>query len=165
MTHHESSYNYPLLVDEALRAMVQRILRQTQHEGLDGNHHFYISFNTTHSAVRLSPQLRERYPEEMTIVVQHQYWDLEVASQHFSLMLSFNNIPEKLVIPFEAVTAFADPSVRFGVQFHTRPDSHREIRELIEDDASIASFEEDYEPQPKISDADKVISLDAFRKH
>jgi uncharacterized protein len=162
---HESSYNYPLLVDEALRAMVQRILRQTQHEGLDGNHHFYISFNTSHSGVHLSPQLRERYPEEMTIVVQHQYWDLEVHNQHFSLMLSFNNIPEKLVIPFEAVTAFADPSVRFGVQFHTRPDNHKEIRDLLQENAAITSFEEAYAPPTPPSDADKVISLDAFRKN
>jgi uncharacterized protein len=155
-------FNYPVLVDEAMRGVVRQVLRHAKSDGLQGNHHFYISFNTQYPGVMISPQLRARYPEEMTIVVQHQYWDLEIQQNHFSLMLSFNNIPEKLVVPFDALTAFADPSVRFGLQFHHKPASADIAKELLSEDLPITSFEE--EKGDELPLTEKVISLDAFRK-
>ena len=156
-------FNYPVLVDEAMRGVVRQVLRHANADGLPSNHHFYISFNTQYPGVSISPQLRERYPEEMTIVIQHQFWDLEVHQAMFSIMLSFNNIPEKLVIPFDALTAFADPSVRFGLQFHAKPVSKDIAREILSDAVAVASFEEDEENDEASNQ--KVISLDAFRKN
>jgi uncharacterized protein len=161
----EVFFNYPLLVDEAMRDVVRQVLKQAAREGLDGKHHFYISFNTQYSGVKISPQLREQYPEEMTIVVQHQYWDLEIQQSYFSVMLSFNNIPEKLVIPFDALTAFADPSMRFGLQFHAKPDTIDVARELLREDADTTSFEDETTVTTKESGGEKVISLDSFRKN
>ncbi len=156
-------FNYPVLVDEAMRGVVRQVLRHANADGLPENHHFYISFNTQYPGVSISPQLRERYPEEMTIVIQHQFWDLEVHQAIFSIMLSFNNIPEKLVIPFDALTAFADPSVRFGLQFHAKPAAKDIAREILSEDISVASFEE--EEDTETSSSQKVISIDAFRKN
>ena len=157
------SFNYPVLVDEAMRGVVRQVLRHANADGLPKNHHFYISFNTQYPGVSISPQLRERYPEEMTIVIQHQFWDLEIHPAIFTIMLSFNNIPEKLVIPFDALTAFADPSVKFGLQFHAKPVSEDIAREILSDEISVASFEEGNSGNE--SSSQKVISLDAFRKN
>jgi hypothetical protein len=108
---------YDLLAQEALRGVVQRVLTDAAKNGLPGDHHFYISFDTRMPGVRISPRLREKYPEEMTIVLQHQFWDLIVAEQGFEVGLSFNGVPERLVVPFEAIKGFFDPSVQFGLQF------------------------------------------------
>jgi hypothetical protein len=112
-------FRYDLRVQEALRGVVRTVLIEAGRDGLPGNHHFYITFLTNAPGVRLSNALRERYPQEMTIVLQHHFWDLKVTDLQFEVGLSFSNIPEKLVIPFAAVTGFWDPSVNFILQFET----------------------------------------------
>jgi hypothetical protein len=108
---------YDLLVRDALRGVVRRVLADVAREGLSGDHHLYISFNTGMPGVRISQRLRAQYPEEMTIVLQHQFWDLTVTEIAFEVGLSFNGVPEKLVVPFDALKGFADPSVQFGLEF------------------------------------------------
>ncbi|MDQ0505046.1 SspB family protein [Xanthobacter agilis] len=108
---------YDLLAQEALRSVVRRVLLDVAKDGLPGDHHFYISFDTRAPGVRLSQRMREKYPEEMTIVLQHQFWDLSVNEAAFEVGLSFGGIPEKLLIPFSALKGFFDPSVKFGLQF------------------------------------------------
>jgi uncharacterized protein len=108
---------YDLLVQDALRGVVRKVLSDVARDGVPGEHHFYIGFRTHARGVRLSTRMRELYPDEMTIVLQHQFWDLSVAENAFEVGLSFQNIPEMLVIPFDAVTRFADPSVPFEVGF------------------------------------------------
>jgi hypothetical protein len=108
---------YDLLVQDALLSVVRKVLADTAREGLLGDHHFYVTFRTGAPGVRLSARMRERYPEEMTIILQHQFWDLEVNEQTFQVGLSFGGTAELLVIPFDAVTGFFDPSVQFGLKF------------------------------------------------
>ncbi|MCB4770908.1 ClpXP protease specificity-enhancing factor SspB [Ancylobacter sp. Lp-2] len=108
---------YDLLVQDALRAVVRRVLTDVARDGLPGDHHLYVSFDTRAPGVRLSNRLKERYPEEMTIVLQHQFWDLVVTELFFEVGLSFNGIPERLHVPFDALKGFFDPSVKFGLQF------------------------------------------------
>ncbi len=108
---------YDLLTQQALRGVVRGILVDVAKKGLPGEHHFYISFDTRADGVRLSQRLRAQYPEEMTIILQHQFWDLSVTDDHFEVGLSFGGIPEKLSIPFDAIKGFFDPSVQFGLQF------------------------------------------------
>jgi hypothetical protein len=108
---------YDQMIEEALRGVVRRALRAVAEAGLPGSHHFYITFKTTAPGVELADRLRERYPDEMTIVLQYQFWGLEVAAERFAVTLSFNDVPERLVVPFAAVTAFADPAAKFGLQF------------------------------------------------
>ena len=108
---------YDLLAQDALRSVVRRVLSDAAREGLPGEHHFYISFRTQHPGVRISHRLAEKYPDEITIVLQHQFWDLQVGELGFEVGLSFGNSPEKLVVPFEAVSGFFDPSVQFGLKF------------------------------------------------
>ncbi len=115
MTDH---FRYDLLTQQALRGVVRNVLSEAaKKKGLPGDHHFYISFDTNAEGVRLSERLRVQYPEQMTIILQHQFWDLSVNERGFEVGLSFGGIPEKLAIPFEAVTGFFDPSVQFGLQF------------------------------------------------
>ena len=108
---------YDILTQDALRGVVRKVLSEVARTGLPGEHHFFITFGTHAPGVRISSRLLGRYPEEMTIVLQHQYWDLTVTEQGFEVGLSFNGIPERLIVPFTAVKAFMDPSVQFGVQF------------------------------------------------
>ncbi|MFG1372574.1 ClpXP protease specificity-enhancing factor SspB [Xanthobacter oligotrophicus] len=108
---------YDLLAQEALRSVVRRVLQDVAKTGLPGEHHFYISFDTRAPGVRLSPRMLEKYPEEMTIVLQHQFWDLIVTDTTFEVGLSFGGIPERLLVPFSALKGFFDPSVKFGLQF------------------------------------------------
>ena len=108
---------YDLLVQDAVRGVVRKVLSDVARDGIPGEHHFYIGFRTHARGVRLSARMRERYPDEMTIVLQHQFWDLSVTGEAFEVGLSFQNIPEMLLIPFDAVTRFADPSVGFELQF------------------------------------------------
>jgi len=113
-----NSLRYDQMIEEALRGVVRRALRIVAETGeLPGSHHFYITFRTTAPEVELADRLRERYPEEMTIVLQYQFWALEVSAERFAVTLSFNDVPERLVVPFAAVTAFADPAAKFGLQF------------------------------------------------
>jgi hypothetical protein len=108
---------YDLRVQEALRGVVRRVLTDAARDGISGDHHFYISFDTQVEGVRLSSRLRQQYPERMTIVLQHQFWDLTVNEHGFEVGLSFKNVPERLYVPFEAVMEFYDPSVQFGLKF------------------------------------------------
>jgi uncharacterized protein len=108
---------YDLLTQQALRGVVRNVLTDTAKKGLPGDHHFYISFDTRADGVRMSDRLRAQYPDEMTIILQHQFWDLKVNEEEFEVGLSFGGIPERLSIPFEAINGFFDPSVQFGLQF------------------------------------------------
>ena len=110
---------YDILAQAALRGVVRTVLADAAKKGLRGEHHFKITFNTTASGVRLSERVRARYPQDMTIVLQHQFWDLAVADDSFEVGLSFGGIPERLAVPFDAVSAFYDPAVQFGFQFET----------------------------------------------
>lgn len=108
---------YDLLAQQALRGVVRTVLADAAKKGLPGEHHFKITFNTTAPGVRLSDRLRAQYPETMTIILQHQFWDLAVGERAFEVGLSFGSIPERLAVPFDAVVAFYDPAVQFGFQF------------------------------------------------
>jgi uncharacterized protein len=108
---------YDLLTQQALRGVVRSVLGDAAKKGLPGDHHFYISFDTQADGVRMSERLRAQHPEEMTIILQHQFWDLTVNEQGFEVGLSFGGITERLAIPFEAINGFFDPSVQFGLQF------------------------------------------------
>ena len=120
---------YDILTQEALRGVVQRVLTDAAKNGLPGEHHFYVSFDTLADGVRLSPRLLAQYPEEMTIVLQHQFWDLSVSDVGFEVGLSFGGIPERLVVPFAAVKGFFDPSVQFGLQFEEIGETSVEAQE------------------------------------
>ena len=158
----EDQIQYSTLIDHAMRGVVRDILKRVLATGLPGEHHFYISFATNHPGVRISEQLKSRYPQEMTIVLQHQFWDFKVEDQFFTATLSFNGIPEKLLIPYAALTAFADPSVKFGLQFQ-------------QSDMPVAPIAESSFPQDPVSlltatdeasddSSAEIISLDSFRK-
>ncbi len=117
---------YDILAQEALRGVVRQVLADSAKNGLPGDHHFYVSFNTRADGVRLSPRMLAQYPEEMTIVLQHQFWDLVVTEGGFEVGLSFGGIPERLTVPFAAVKGFFDPSVQFGLQFEESVESEGE---------------------------------------
>ena len=115
----ESMINYEALAQEAMRNVVRSVLIETAEKGLPGEHHFYISFDTLAPGVILSKRLREKYAEEMTIVLQHRFWDLIINEHRFEVKLTFDGIPERLVVPFKAIRVFFDPSVRYGLQFES----------------------------------------------
>ncbi len=111
---------YDLMVQDALKGVVRKILAEAGRDGLPGDHHFYVTFRTGAPGVRVSQRLRDKHPDEMTIVLQHQFWDLSVSEHAFEVGLSFSNVPERLLIPFDAITTFFDPSVQFGLKFETQ---------------------------------------------
>jgi uncharacterized protein len=115
----EGTIDYEALAQDAMRGVVRSVLENTAKSGLPGEHHFYISFDTLANGVVLSKRLREKYPGEMTIVLQHRFWDLLVNDDRFEVKLTFDGIPERLVIPFRAIRVFFDPSVRYGLQFES----------------------------------------------
>src|SRR5690242_12514810 len=114
---------YDLVIQDALRGAVRTILIDAAKNGLPGDHHFYITFDTRADSVRLSPRLKAQYPEEMTVVLQHQFWDLRVTDTAFEVGLSFGGIAERLTVPLAAIKGFADPSVQFGLQFESDADA------------------------------------------
>ncbi len=119
---------YDLQVQDALRSVVRKVLADAAREGLPGEHHFYITFRTQAPGVKISARLRGQYPDEMTIILQYQFWDLQVDDESFDVGLHFKNIPERLHIPFEAITGFYDPSVQFGLKFEvTGEDSEADV--------------------------------------
>lgn len=130
---------YDLLVQNALKGVVRKVLGEVVRDGLPGDHHFYISFRTDEPGARVSNRLREKYPEEMTIVLQHQFWDLGVNDNGFEVGLSFSGVPERLLVPYDAITGFFDPSVQFGLKFE------------VKDESAVAEALEatDEEPPPK----------------
>ncbi|MDO9383690.1 MAG: ClpXP protease specificity-enhancing factor SspB [Hyphomicrobiaceae bacterium] len=113
----EPTIDYEALTQDAMRGVVRTVLTRIAKTGLPGDHHFYISFDTEHPGSSLSKRLREKYPREMTIVLQHRFWDLVIHDERFEVKLTFDGIPERLVVPFEAIKVFFDPSVRYGLQF------------------------------------------------
>jgi hypothetical protein len=113
----EDLIRYDILAQDALRGVVRKVLSEVARTGLPGEHHFFVSFATRAPGVRISSRLLAQYPDEMTIVLQHQYWDLAVTDTAFEVGLSFNNVPERLLVPFAAIKGFADPSVQFALQF------------------------------------------------
>lgn len=188
----DDQIRYDILTQDALRGVVRKVLSEVSRTGLPGEHHFFITFATHAPGVRVSSRLLARYPEDMTIVLQHQYWDLAVNEHGFEVGLSFNGIPERLVVPFTAVKIFQDPSVPFGVQFEiaARPGQPKAEGPRAIEDPDEAPFEQDAgEPEagqpdgepvvPAAAEKDaaetedsstpaaneaQVVSLDAFRK-
>jgi len=113
-----TTLSYERMVEDALRGVLRQALKITAAQGLPGAHHFYITFDTTHPGVKIAPSLKGLHPNEMTIVLQHQFWDLLVTEERFEIALSFSGVSQHLSVPFAAVTAFADPHAKFGLQFH-----------------------------------------------
>jgi hypothetical protein len=124
----EPTIDYDTLTQDAMRGVVRTVLTQAAKSGLPGDHHFYISFDTSASGVVLSKRLKDKYPSEMTVVLQHRFWDLSVDDDGFEVKLTFDGIPERLVVPFAAIRVFFDPSVRYGLQFED-PDVEPEAGE------------------------------------
>ncbi|RIV89906.1 hypothetical protein D2V17_05150 [Aurantiacibacter xanthus] len=159
----DSLIPYDEIVQEALRAVVGRVLGSVEQSGgeLPGGHHFYITFKTAASGVDIPSALRERFPDEMTIVLQNKFWDLSVNETGFSVGLSFNQIPSKLVIPFSAITAFVDPAVDFGLQFQA---AIEDIAPTASDDAENDLTTAEGEPIAKSEDGSNVVTVDFGRK-
>lgn len=153
---------YDRMVERALRNVVRDALRETAATGLPGGHHFYITFRTGHKGVSMPDWLRASYPEDITIVLQYQFWGLEVEDDRFAVTLSFNGRNERLEVPYEAVTAFADPSVKFGLQFESAK-AASEAASGAATAITAAPTATNAEP-PAQEDAAKVVTLDAFRK-
>lgn len=156
----ENALRYDRMVEDALLSVVHRSLTYAAEKGLPGEHHFYITFRTDHPGVDIPNHLRERYPGEMTIILQYQFWDLEVGDDIFSVTLSFSDVPEKLTIPFDAVAAFADPSVRFGLQFDVgdsadENDAKSSDATVITDDSAVGRSFADHESQDNSSGSEK----------
>ena len=159
----DSLIPYDEIVQEALRAVVGRVLTQIERSGstLPGAHHFYITFKTGAPGVSVPPHLRERFPDEMTIVLQNKFWDLAVSDEGFSVGLSFNQIPAKLAVPYAAITAFVDPAVDFGLQFQalgagTAPEPHENAQNDSPERGDEAGVEAD--------DGSNVVTVDFGRK-
>lgn len=197
----EDLMRYDVLAQQALRGVVRAAMKQVERSGLPGEHHFYIAFDTNYPGVKLSDRLKRKYPEEMTVVLQHQFWGLVVSDDGFKVELSFDNIPEKMEIPFASVKGFFDPHVQFGLQFEMEEANQNGESAAKETDsapakkkpkATASEAEPDGEsdedgttatpvaandegPEDETGDsgsddiaeeesAEKVISLDAFRK-
>jgi hypothetical protein len=182
---------YDLLTQQALRGVVRSVLADAAKKGLPGDHHFFITFDTHADGVKMSERLRAQYPEEMTVILQHQFWDLTVSDIGFEVGLSFGGITERLNIPFDAITAFVDPSVQFGLQFEEVVEGHEQQAPANPQDkpnkkkrfpsAALAGFAPEKpatappplapaltavpDPKPdKPSGGGEVVRLDRFRK-
>ena len=149
------SIDYGNLMHRAMRGLIQSVLTDVAEHGLPGAHHFFITFDTTHPEVQLADWLKERYPTEMTVVLQHWFENLIVTDEGFSVTLSFGNNPEPMVIPFDALRTFVDPSVEFGLRFEPQEQDD-------DDDEEEEDIEVEEEPERQ---AAEVVSLDQFRKH
>ncbi|MDQ2634590.1 MAG: SspB family protein [Pseudomonadota bacterium] len=175
----EDHIRYDILAQEALRGVMRKVLAEVARTGLPGNHHFFITFLTGAPGVRISSRLREKYPEQMTIVIQFQYWDLKVTDTGFEIGLSFSDVPERLEIPFSAVRGFYDPSVNFELEFDVKTEAPAEAEAKPEKKAEASatpvkkadskkkSAEAAKEPAadpPSGAKSADVVSLDAFRK-
>lgn len=178
----EDMIRYDILVQNALRGVIRKVLSEVAKTGLPGNHHFFITFVTDAPGVKVSNRMREQYPEQMTIVLQHQFWDLNVGESAFDVGLSFSDVPEKLHIPYSAIRGFYDPSVNFELEFDVEnADAPLDVKQ---DATPLDPAVSDPTPLPKgaapaegdeaepASDGDKtpaggadVVSLDSFRKN
>ena len=148
----DGSIDYGNLMHRAMRGLIRDVMEHVARDGLPGAHHFFITLNTRHDDVAMADWLRERYPDEITIVIQHWFDNLEIDEDGFAITLSFGNQPEPLYVPFDAITTFVDPSVEFGLKFETQSD---------EDDDDTDDAEED---DSKPAKPGEVVSLDKFRK-
>ena len=169
---------YQALTDAALRGVVREALHRIEKQGLIGSHHFYLTFKTHFPGVEIPDFLREQYPEEMTIILQHQFWGLKVTEDGFEVTLTFKKLPATLAIPFAALTAFMDPGVQFGLQFKDIPGAQSETAHAAPRPAAKVSEKPAEKPAPATQDATdatkagekpapqpgEVVSLDAFRK-
>ena len=158
------SIDYGKLMHRAMRGLIQEVLCHVRDNGLPGAHHFFITFETTHPDAELADWLRERYPNEMTVVMQHWFDNLEVTDEGFTVTLNFGDNPETLYIPYDAIQTFVDPSVEFGLRFESQDeeddeDESTDMNALVDEDSIEA--EDDGAAHPK--DAE-VVSLDSFRK-
>lgn len=159
------------MVEEALRGVVRKALQHALDEGLPGDHHYYLTFRTTAPGVSIPDYLHDQYPEEMTIVLQHQFWDLTIEDERFTVTLSFKNRPADLVIPFDALSAFVDPSVKFGLQFTVEGDGRISVPTIrpegelppVAEPVEIEA-NEDTANEDAATDGAEVVSLDQFRK-
>ena len=149
--------DYGNLMHNAMRSLIQDVLTEVKNNGLPGEHHFFITFDTNHAGVEMAPWLKDRYPTEITVVMQHWYDDLEVKDDGFSVTLNFGDTPEHLVIPYEAILTFVDPSVEFGLRFETNEEDEDK------GEYKPADFEESNEDDTK-KETGQVVSLDNFRK-
>ena len=155
-------FRYDKMVERALRGVVREALARTAASGLPGTHHFYITFQTRHPGTKIPESLSSQYPEDMTIVLEHQFWDLEVEEDHFAVTLSFQSRPERLIVPFDAITAFTDPSCKFGLQFQANETAGAATGETS---AKPGKAEAKKEPAAdKGPKTGEVVALDAFRK-
>lgn len=164
---------YDVLARDALRGVLRRVLTDAAEHGLPGEHHFYITFLSNGDGVKISPRLLSQYPQEMTIILQHQFWDLIVTDDQFEVGLSFGGIPERLVVPFSAIKSFFDPSVQFGLQFETADLSAPEATSdetvpaapVVAAEPPASSDTEDGGTEPdKPREGAEVVRLDRFRK-
>jgi len=164
-TRPDSLLPYDAWAEEALRGVAVRALQFAAAQGMPGEHHFYVSFRTRHPGVTIPARLVAQYPDEMTIVLQHQFWDLKVdeAAGLFSIGLSFGGVGSMLVIPFAALTAFADPHVQFGLRFHAEAPAETAAGPAPTP-ASAPEAEPKAEPRAESTGQPQVVSLDAFRK-
>jgi hypothetical protein len=166
---------YDVLARDALRGVLRRVLTDAAAHGLPGEHHFFITFLSKAEGVKISPRLLAQYPEEMTIILQHQFWDLTVTEDRFEVGLSFGGVPERLVVPFHAIKSFFDPSVQFGLQFEPSDaaiEAETPPAKLPASPAPAAigapaappSTAEEPEPPAAPSEGAEVVRLDRFRK-
>jgi hypothetical protein len=166
---------YDVLARDALRGVLRQVLTDVGAQGLPGDHHFYITFLSRAEGVKLSPRLLAQYPEEMTIVLQHQFWDLVVTEERFEVGLSFGGVAERLVVPFAAIKSFFDPSVKFGLQFETSDADENATPAKLSTAPGPASASaplatpaaekaEAAEQPPKSGEGAEVVRLDRFRK-
>ena len=161
---------YDVLARDALRGVLRRVLADAAEHGLPGDHHFFITFVSTAEGVKLSPRLLAQYPEEMTVILQHQFWDLVVTDERFEVGLSFGGIPERVVVPFNAIKSFFDPSVQFGLQFEpadTVPETPATSLPAVPAPAALpvaAPAAENQDEPTKPGEGAEVVRLDRFRK-
>ncbi len=149
--------DYGNLMHNAMRSLIQDVLTEVKNNGLPGEHHFFITFDTNHTGVEMASWLKDRYPTEITVVMQHWYDDLEVKDDGFSVTLNFGDTPEHLVIPYEAILTFVDPSVEFGLRFETNEED-----EDTDEKKPTVSKESNKDDTKK--ETGQVVSLDNFRK-
>lgn len=156
---------YEALTQAAMRGVVREALRQAaKGSAPPGDHHFYVTFRTKAPGVKIPDHLIEQFPEEMTIVIQHQYWDLEVHDGHFEIILKFNRVPQHLSIPYVAMTRFVDPAVNFGVSFEKAGSGEESTSVVAPAPDEMVVPGEETSSDEETSDGETVVSLDAFRR-
>lgn len=160
------SIDYGNLMHDAMRSLIRKVLTDVSANGLPGAHHFFITFDTSHPDAELADWLSDRYPGEMTVVMQHWYDNLEVTEDGFAITLNFGDAPEPLYIPYDAIRTFVDPSVEFGLRFEQQEEDGESVTETVAPDAAVADTATDDASEADVAPAKKaqIVSLDSFRK-